>query len=168
MLIPAAARRLRIPLLASGGFADGRGLIAALALGAHGISMGTRFMCTAESPVHHRIKETIVAASERDTELIFQPLRNTSRVASNPISRKIADMLRQGASFDDVRELAAGSRGREVYRLGDPDYGIWTVGMVQGLLSDIPTCRELLSRLVREAEELIHGQQQLLQTHTGV
>ncbi|HEY1701537.1 MAG TPA: nitronate monooxygenase family protein [Trebonia sp.] len=160
VLIPAATRKLEIPVLASGGFADGRGLLAALALGAEGISMGTRFMCTAESPIHHRIKEAIVAADERDTELIFRPLRNTSRVASNPVSRQIVDLLRGGATFEEVRDLAAGARGREVYRLGDPDYGIWTVGLVQGLIDDIPTCEELIARLVNEAEDLLREQEQ--------
>jgi NAD(P)H-dependent flavin oxidoreductase YrpB (nitropropane dioxygenase family) len=155
VLIPAVARRLDIPLLASGGFADGRGLVAALALGADGISMGTRFMCTAESPIHPDIKAAIVKASERDTELVFRSLRNTSRVARNQVSIAIVDRLNQGGTFDDVRELAAGKRGRRVYELGDPEYGIWTVGMVQGLIHDVPRCAELVPRIVDEATSLL-------------
>ncbi|SCF24887.1 2-nitropropane dioxygenase precursor [Micromonospora viridifaciens] len=155
VLIPAAARKLTVPVVASGGFADGRGLVAALALGASGISMGTRFMCTVESPIHQNIKEAIVQASERDTELIFRPLRNTARVAANTVSRKVAQVLSSGGQFEDVRDLVAGSRGRRVYELGDPDAGIWTVGQVQGLIEDIPTCAELISRILREARAIL-------------
>ncbi|MEU2614887.1 nitronate monooxygenase family protein [Micromonospora sp. NPDC007271] len=155
VLIPAAARKLTIPVVASGGFADGRGLVAALALGASGISMGTRFMCTVESPIHQNIKEAIVQASERDTELIFRPLHNTARVAANTVSRKVAQVLAAGGQFEDVRDLVAGSRGRRVYELGDPDAGIWTVGQVQGLIEDIPTCAELISRILEEARAIL-------------
>jgi nitronate monooxygenase len=155
VLIPAATSRLRIPVLASGGIADGRGLVAALALGADGVSMGTRFMCTRESPIHPRIKDAIVAATELDTELIFRPLRNTSRVASNWVSREAVEILANGGVFEDVKELVAGARGRRVYSDGDPEHGIWTVGMVQGLIHDIPGCDELVARIVREAEDLI-------------
>lgn len=154
VLLPAATRRLNVPVLASGGFADGRGLLAALALGAEGISMGTRFMCTAESPIHEAVKQAIVAATERDTELIFRPLRNTSRVAANDVSREVVRILDSGSGFDAVRELVAGSRGREVYEVGDPEHGIWTVGMVQGLIDDIPRCVDLLDRIVGEAEDI--------------
>jgi NADH:quinone reductase (non-electrogenic) len=155
VLIPAATALLRIPVLASGGMADGRGLVAALALGAEGISMGTRFMCTRESPIHQRIKDAIVAGTELDTELIFRPLRNTSRVASNSVSREAVEVLANGGQFEDVKELVAGARGRRVYTEGDPEHGIWTVGMVQGLIHDIPSCGELIARIVREAEDLI-------------
>jgi nitronate monooxygenase len=155
VLVPAAADRVRVPLLASGGFADGRGLAAALALGADGISMGTRFMCTVESPIHQRIKAAIVAGSERDTELIFRTMRNTSRVASNEVSRTVVAMEADGAVFDDIRHLVAGSRGRRVYEEGDPDAGVWTVGVVQGLVNDIPTVEELVQRIVRDAESII-------------
>ncbi|QIX25552.1 nitronate monooxygenase [Nocardioides sp. JQ2195] len=155
VLIPAAARALTIPMLASGGFADARGLVAALALGADGINMGTRFLCTEEAPVHRRIKEQVVAHSERDTELIFRPLRNTARVASNVVSREVVRRLDEGADFADVRELVAGVRGRGVYESGDPDAGIWSVGMVQGLIDDIPSVDVLVHRIVTEAAELI-------------
>jgi len=151
ILIPSAARRLSIPMIASGGFADGRGLAAALVLGADGVNMGTRFMCTVESPIHQTIKDTIVGADERDTELIFRPLRNTARVASNNVSREVVDILAAGGQFPEVRELVAGARGRTVYELGDPEAGIWTVGMVQGLIDDIPTAADLVHRIVAEA-----------------
>lgn len=155
VLLPAAAEKLSIPMLASGGFADGRGLVAALALGADGISMGTRFMCTAESPVHQRVKEAIVAGGERDTDLIFRPLRNTARVARNAVSRQVVDILAAGGQFEDVQELVAGTRGRRVLEEGDLDLGTWTVGMVQGIVHDIPPVAELVRRITEEAEDLI-------------
>ncbi|MGW0036724.1 NAD(P)H-dependent flavin oxidoreductase [Gordonia sp. NPDC003376] len=155
VLIPAATRKLSIPVIASGGFANGQGLAAALVLGADGVNMGTRFMCTTESPIHQTIKEQIVAADERDTELIFRPLRNTARVAKNSVSTKVVDILDDGGQFADVKDLVAGARGRTVYELGDPEAGIWTVGMVQGLIDDIPTAGDLVARIVREAEESI-------------
>jgi nitronate monooxygenase len=156
VLIPAAADQVKIPMIASGGFGDARGLVAALSLGAEGINMGTRFMCTVESPIHQRIKEQIVANDERATELIFRTLRNTSRVASNAVSREVVTIERKGgATIDDLKHLVAGQRGRVVYETGDPEYGIWSAGMVQGLIHDIPTCAELVSRIVREAEAII-------------
>jgi NAD(P)H-dependent flavin oxidoreductase YrpB (nitropropane dioxygenase family) len=155
VLIAAAAEQITVPMLASGGFADGRGLVAALALGADGVCMGTRFMCTEEAPVHRKIKEAIVAASETDTELIFRPLRNTSRVASNAVSREVVGILDRGGDFEDVRELVAGVRGRQVFEEGDLDAGIWTVGTVQGLIHDIPSVSELVERVVADAEALI-------------
>ncbi|GAA4616042.1 NAD(P)H-dependent flavin oxidoreductase [Saccharopolyspora hordei] len=157
VLIPRAADELDIPIIASGGFADARGLVAALALGADGINMGTRFMCTVESPIHEEVKKRIVAADERDTELIFRPLRNTARVASNSVSREVVARLDAGGSFEDVRELVAGSRGRQVYEQGDTELGVWSVGMVQGLIDDVPTVDELVQRIVREATELVRG-----------
>jgi nitronate monooxygenase len=144
-------------VIASGGFTDGRGLVAALALGAEGITMGTRFLCTVESPVHQRVKEQIVAGSELATELIFRPLRNTARVASNSVSRKVVDILGAGGEFADVRDLVAGVRGRKVFEDGDLEAGIWSVGMGQGLIDDIPTVRDVVRRIVAEAEDLISG-----------
>jgi len=155
ILIPAAADKVKIPIIASGGFADGRGLVAALALGAEGINMGTRFMCTRESPIHQLIKEKIVANDERETELIFRTMRNTSRVAKNAISTKVVAMEKEGATFEQVRELVAGARGKMVYATGDADEGIWSAGQAQGLIHDIPSCAELVSRIVREAEDII-------------
>ena len=156
VLIPAAADKVKIPMIASGGFGDARGLVAALALGAEGINMGTRFMATVESPIHQRVKEQIVANDERATELIFRTLRNTSRVASNAVSREVVAIEKKGgATIDDLKHLVAGQRGKVVYETGDPEFGIWSAGMVQGLIHDIPTCAELVSRIVREAEAII-------------
>jgi NAD(P)H-dependent flavin oxidoreductase YrpB (nitropropane dioxygenase family) len=157
ILIPAAADKIKIPMIASGGFADGRGLVAALALGAEGINMGTRFMCTKESPIHENVKRQIVENDERATDLIFRTMHNTSRVARNEVSRQVVELEKKGATFEDVRELVAGSRGRVVYEAGDPNYGIWTVGQVQGLIHDIPSCAELIHRMVRDAEAIITG-----------
>ena len=157
ILIPAAADKVKIPMIASGGFGDGRGLAAALALGAEGINMGTRFMATKESPIHQLVKEQIVANDERATELIFRTMRNTSRVAKNPISTQVVQMEKEGAKFEDVRDLVAGARGKQVYATGDWKDGIWSAGQVQGLINDIPTCAELISRIVRDAEQIIRG-----------
>ena len=157
ILIPAAADKVKIPMIASGGFADGRGLVAALALGADGINMGTRFMCTRESPIHQRIKEKIVANDERQTELILRTMRNTSRVAKNAISTKVVALEGEGATFEQVRDLVAGARGKMVYATGDADEGIWSAGQVQGLIHDIPSCAELILRIVGDAEAIIRS-----------
>ncbi len=157
ILIPAAADKVKIPMIASGGFGDGRGLAAALALGAEGINMGTRFMATVESPIHENVKKQMVDNDERATDLIFRTMRNTSRVARNAISQQVVELERSGAKFEDVRELVAGTRGRVVYETGDPDHGIWSAGMIQGLIHDIPTCDVLIKRIVAEAEEIIRG-----------
>ena len=157
VLIPAAADALSIPFIASGGFADGRGLAAALALGAQGINMGTRFMCTEESPIHQKIKEQIVGASELDTQLIFRQLRNTMRASKNSVSEEVVEILGKGGRFRDVQELVAGTRGRKVYENGDSEAGIWTVGMVQGLIRDIPGAGELVTRIVSDAEAIIRS-----------
>lgn len=168
VLIPAAASQLSIPVIASGGIADARGLVAALALGADGVNMGTRFMCTVESPVAHKVKEQIVANTERDTELIFRTLRNTARVASNDVSREVIAREREGCAFDDIAHLVAGSRGRQVFEHGDLDAGIWTAGQCQGLIDDIPTVDALVSRMVHEAESLIAGRlQDMLEDTVG-
>ncbi|WP_280419708.1 NAD(P)H-dependent flavin oxidoreductase [Nocardia carnea] len=157
VLIPAAARALTIPIIASGGIADARGLVAALALGADGVNMGTRFLCTQESSIDQQVKEKIVANSERDTQLIFRTMHNTARVADNEISRKVVEIEKAGGKFEDVRELVSGARGRRVFEEGDLDAGIWSVGLCQGLIDDIPTCAELIGRMVSEAEELINA-----------
>ncbi len=157
ILIPAAADKVKIPMIASGGIGDGRGLAAALALGAEGVNMGTRFMCTKESPIHQLVKEQIVANDERQTELIFRTMRNTSRVAKNPISTKVVEMEKGGAKFEDVRELVAGARGKQVYATGDWTDGIWSAGQVQGLIHDIPSCAELINRMIGDAEKIIRN-----------
>jgi nitronate monooxygenase len=155
VLIPVAASRLRVPVIACGGIADARGLVAALALGADGVTMGTRFLCTAEAPVHPRIKQTIVASSERDTDLIMRQLRNTQRTWRNGLSRRVGDLLAGGAGFVEVQELVSGRRGRAVYETGDPEAGIWAAGQCQGLIEDVPTVAELVERMVVEAEALL-------------
>ena len=155
ILIPAAADKIKIPMIASGGFGDARGLVAALALGAEGINMGTRFMATQESPIHENIKAQMLVNDERATDLIFRTMRNTSRVARNAISQQVVELERAGAAFEDVRELVAGTRGKVVYETGDPDHGIWSAGQVQGLIHDIPSCAELVGRIVSEAEGII-------------
>ena len=157
VLIPAAADKITVPMLASGGFADGRGLVAALALGADGISMGTRWMATVESGIHQKVKERLVDAEERETQLIFRQLRNTARVADNSVSREVVRRLNEGAKFEDVRELVAGARGVKVYETGDVEHGIWSAGMVQTLIRDIPSCEELVQRIIGDASEIIRG-----------
>jgi nitronate monooxygenase len=155
VLFPATASAIDVPILASGGIADARGLVAALALGADGINMGTRFLCTQEAPIHDAIKQRIVEQTARDTDLIFRPLRNTARVARNSVSREVVEILDGGGEFPDVQALVAGARGRTVFENGDPEAGIWTVGLCQELINDIPTTAELLDRMVAEAVDLI-------------
>jgi nitronate monooxygenase len=155
VLIPATADRVTVPLIASGGFADGRGLAAALALGADGISMGTRFLCTKEAAVHANVKQRLVESDERATNLLFRQLGNTSRVARSELSSRVVSILDAGGAFEDVRELVAGVRGRTVFESGDLEAGVWTAGMVQGLIHDIPTVAELIERIVRDAVDTI-------------
>jgi NADH:quinone reductase (non-electrogenic) len=155
VLIPAAADQLSIPVIASGGFADARGLVAALALGAHGINMGTRFLATAEAPIHQNVKRRIVANDELQTHLLYRPFRNSARVARNAISEQVLEIQAAGAGFDQIKHLVTGDRGRVVYERGDLDAGIWSAGMVQGLIHDIPTVADLVTRIVAEAEVLM-------------
>lgn len=157
VLIPAAADALEIPLIASGGIADARGLVAALALGADAVNMGTRFMCTVESPIHQNIKERIVQTDERGTELIFRTFHNTARVARNEISKQVREIEARGGGFEEVKDLVSGQRGKLVYENGDPDAGIWTAGICQGLIHDIPTCHDLVHGMVSDAVEIIEG-----------
>ena len=157
ILLPAAADKVKIPILASGGFGDGRGLAAALALGADGINMGTRFCATVEAPIHQAFKDAMVAADERATDLIFRTYRNTARVAKNGISQAVVAAEAEGKPFGDVAELVKGVRGREGLVNGDTDHGIWSAGMIQGLIDDIPTCEVLVARIVRDAEAIIRG-----------
>jgi NAD(P)H-dependent flavin oxidoreductase YrpB (nitropropane dioxygenase family) len=153
VLIPLAARALKVPVIASGGIADGRGMAAALALGAEGVNMGTRFQVTREAPVHDEIKQALVRANERDTRLIFRTLRNTARVLRNAISEEVVAIEQRGCQFDDIRHLVAGARGREALEKGDLNGGIISAGTVIGLIDDVPTCQELLQRMVKECRE---------------
>jgi nitronate monooxygenase len=156
ILIPAAADRLGIPIIASGGFADGRGLLAALALGAAGINMGTRFLTTRECGVHDNVKQKILASDERDTNLIFRKLRNTARVGKNPVSDEVVEILsRPDAGFEDVAHLVAGQRGKAVMEGGDLSAGLYWAGQAQGLIHDIPTVAELVDRIVSDARSLM-------------
>lgn len=158
ILIPAAAEQIRVPMLASGGFGDGRGLVAALALGAEGISMGTRFCATSEAPIHPAIKQFIVDQDERGTQIIFRRFRNTARVARNAISEEVVEIsARPDATFDDIRALVAGARGRKALETGEVDAGLLWAGQVQGLIHDVPSCAELIGRIVAEAQAIIAG-----------
>ena len=156
ILIPAAADKISIPMIASGGFGDGRGLVAALALGAQGINMGTRFCATKEAPIHDNIKQLLVDHDERDTNLIFRSLRNTGRVAKNAVSNEVVEILKDPkAEFKDVAHLVKGADGRTALETGKVDAGLVWAGQVQGLIHDIPSCDELIQRIVSEAVALI-------------
>jgi nitronate monooxygenase len=157
ILLPRAAEELRVPFVASGGMADGRSLVAALAMGADGMNMGTRFIATVEAPVHDKVKQTIVGASELDTRLIMRPLRNTERVLNNPAVGKILEIEREKGSeltIQDIVPQVAGVYPR-VMTEGEVDSGAWSCGMVAGLIHDVPTCQELIDRIMGEAESLI-------------
>jgi NAD(P)H-dependent flavin oxidoreductase YrpB (nitropropane dioxygenase family) len=157
ILLPRAADELRIPFVASGGMADARSLVAALALGAEGMNMGTRFIATKEAPVHHHVKEAIVRATELDTRLIMRPLRNTERVLHNAGVERLLEKERTlGANlkFEDIIPEVAGVYPR-VMREGQVDAGAWSCGMVAGLIYDIPTVKELVDRIMSEAETLV-------------
>jgi len=157
ILLPRAAEELKIPFVASGGMADGRSLVAAMALGAEGMNMGTRFMATKDAPIHQNVKDALVKASELDTRLVMRPLRNTERVLNNAGVTKILEKEKQlgaGIKFEDIIEEVAGVYPR-IMKEGDMDAGAWSCGMVAGLIHDIPTVKELIDRIMREAEEII-------------
>jgi NAD(P)H-dependent flavin oxidoreductase YrpB (nitropropane dioxygenase family) len=156
ILIPAAADKVKIPMLASGGFADGRGLAAALALGAEGINMGTRFCATVEAPIHDNIKQFIVDGDERSTNLIFRKFKNTGRVARNSVSDRVMEISGAPDSvFADIQPLVTGAKGRFALETGDLDAGLIWAGQVQGLIRDIPTCAALIESIVADAEAII-------------
>lgn len=156
VLIPAAADKVKIPMLASGGIGDGRGLVAALALGADGINMGTRFCATVEAPIHDNVKQLLLKNDERGTNLIFRSLKNTGRVGKNSVSDKVVEILRNPeATFPDVAHLVKGADGRVALETGNLDAGLIWAGQIQGLINDIPTCAELIKRIVDEANEII-------------
>lgn len=157
VLIPAAVRALDIPVIASGGIGDAAGLAGALALGADAVNMGTRFVATAEAPVHQAVKDQIVANDERATQIVFRAFGNTARVARNAISEEIARLeQREGATFDDVAALASGQRGRtNVLGEGRLDDGMWWASQAQGVIHDVPTVGDLVERMVAEASEIL-------------
>lgn len=164
ILLSRARQSLKTPFIASGGFADGNGLAAALALGAEGINMGTRFMCTVESTIHNNIKKAIVEASEHDTELLLRRWRNTSRLFRNKVTDAAIKVERSSTKgeFTEVAPYVSGQRGRQVFINGDKDYGVWTAGQVIGLIHDIPTCDELLKRITSEAVQALTRAQKCL------
>jgi NADH:quinone reductase (non-electrogenic) len=159
VLIPAAVGKLRIPVIASGGIGDGRGMAAALALGAEGVNMGTRFCATVEAPIHDNIKQALVRAGEHDTCLIFRTLRNSARVLKNAVAAEVLQIEGRpgGCKFEDIRHLVSGARGLAALRAGEPDNGIVSAGLVVGLIGDIPTCQQLVSRMVRDCQAHLTG-----------
>lgn len=157
ILLPRAADELEIPFLASGGMADARSLVAAMAMGAEGMNMGTRFIATKEAPVHENVKQAIVAASEKDTRLVMRPLRNTERVLANPAVEKVLETekaLGEDLTFDHIANEVVGVYPRVMIE-GDMDAGAWSCGMVAGLINDIPTCEDLISGIMKDAEDII-------------
>jgi len=158
ILLPRAADELEIPFVASGGMADGRSLVGALAMGAEGMNMGTRFIATREAPVHDNVKQALVAASELDTRLVMRPLRNTERVLVNAATERLLEKEKQlGAAikFEDILEEVAGGVYPKVMQDGNMDAGVWSCGMVTGLIHDVPTCQELIDRIMAEATDII-------------
>lgn len=164
VLIPIATRALRIPVIASGGIADGRGMAAALALGAEGVNMGTRFCATIEAPMHDQIKQALVKASERDTNLIFRSFRNTGRVLKNAVSDEVVATERRpgGCEFQDIQPLVAGQRGRAALQAGAVQDGLVWAGQVVGLINDVPPCSVLVQRIVDECAESLRQASRLL------
>jgi nitronate monooxygenase len=157
ILLPRAADELKIPFVASGGMADGRSLVAALAMGADGMNMGTRFIATKEAPVHENVKKAIVAASELDTRLVMRPLRNTERVLKNAAVERLLEKekaLGPKLQFQDIIAEVAGVYPK-IMTEGDMEAGAWSCGMVVGLINDIPTCKELIDRIMKQAEDII-------------
>jgi nitronate monooxygenase len=158
ILLPRAAEELSIPFVASGGMADGRSLVAALALGADGMNMGTRFLATTEAPVHERVKQTIVDSDELQTRLVMRSLRNTERVLKN---KAVDEILRiekekgEATAIDDIRHLVTGAKGKLVLHEGKMDEAAWSCGMVAGLIHDIPSCADLIDTIMADAEKLI-------------
>jgi len=151
---------LKIPFVASGGMADARSLVAALAMGAEGINMGTRFIATKEAPVHENVKQALVAADELATRLIMRPIRNTERVLYNKAVDEILKLEHEkgaGIGIMDIRHLVAGAENRRVLQEGEMDNAAWSCGMVCGLIHDIPTVKELIDRIMSEAQEIIRG-----------
>ena len=157
VLFPATAQSLRIPVVASGGIADGRGLAAALALGCEGVNMGTRFLATQEAPIHDGIKQKIVEMDENQTQLIFRKFRNTARVYKNTVAEKVAEIEAAGGHFKDVHAYVSGEKQEEAWRTGNIEAGMVTAGMSGALVKDVPSCQELIDRIVSDARSIIKG-----------
>ncbi|MEX5439627.1 nitronate monooxygenase family protein [Acinetobacter indicus] len=156
ILIPAAADQLTVPIIASGGFGDGRGLVAALALGAEGINMGTRFCATQEAPIHDNIKQFYLNNDERATNLLYRQFRNTARVAKNSVSDLVVQMSQDpNLEFEHIRPYVSGLKGKLALETGDVDAGLITAGQVLGLIHDIPSCDDLIQRMIQDAEQII-------------
>lgn len=157
VLFPAAADALAIPVVASGGISDGRGLAAALVLGCDGVNMGTRFMATKEAPIHQGIKDKIVAMDETQTQLIFRSYRNTARVYRNSISEKVAAIEAAGGGFEEVHEYVSGANQERAWTTGDIEAGMVTAGLSGAFVNDVPTCQEVIDRIVADARAIITG-----------
>ncbi len=155
ILIPLTVDAVKIPVIASGGFGDARGFVAALALGAEGINMGTRFMATQEAPVHPCVKEWLVRSSEHDTMLVQRSLRNSHRVLRNDVAEKVAEMEKQGATLEELIPWITGQRGKKLLETGELDEGLQACGQVVGLIHDIPTVKEIMDRIVKGASDII-------------
>ena len=161
VLLPQAAEALDVPVAGCGGFSDAKSMVAALALGGATIVMGTRFMATKEAGIHQNVKEKMTEADELSTNLMFRTMHNTARVFKNSISDQVVEIESTGsATFEDVKDLVAGQRGRVVFEEGDLEHGIWSAGISVARVKDVPTCKEMVSRLVSEAEEIIDGRLQ--------
>ena len=157
VLFPATTQALKIPVVASGGIADGRGLVAALALGCEGINMGSRFLVTQEAPIHDEIKQKFVHMDENQTRLIFRSYRNTARVYRNSIADQVAEIEARGGEFAEVHSLVSGGNQDKAWQTGDIDAGMITVGMCGGLINDIPSCQQLVQTIVSDAEQIVTG-----------
>lgn len=161
VLLPQASEALDVPVAGCGGFSDAKSMVAALALGGEAIVMGTRFMATKEAGIHQNVKEKMTEADELSTNLMFRTMHNTARVFKNSISDQVVEIESTGsATFEDVKDLVAGQRGRVVFEEGDLEHGIWSAGISVARVKDVPTCKEMVSRLVSEAEEIIDGRLQ--------
>ncbi|MBT9148750.1 MAG: NAD(P)H-dependent flavin oxidoreductase [Dehalococcoidia bacterium] len=167
ILIPMAADAVKIPVVASGGFGDARGLVAALALGADGINMGTRFMATQEAPIHPRVKEWLIQATERDTMIILRSLRNSVRVLRNPVAEKVAEMEKRGAALEELVPLISGQGGKELLETGELDRGLQACGQVVGLIHDMPSVKEVIDRIVDEARDIVERFYAPVTVHKG-
>ena len=161
VLLPQAAEALDVPVAGCGGFSDAKSLVAALALGGEAIVMGTRFMATKEAGIHQNVKDKMTEADELSTNLMFRTMHNTARVFKNSVSDQVVEIESTGtATFEDLKDLVAGQRGRVVFEKGDLEHGIWSAGISVARVKDVPSCKEMVSRLVSDAENIIDGRLQ--------